>query len=567
METTTPLIGIDLGTSNSAVAWFTDGRATLIADGQKKVLTPSVVGLDDDGHLIVGEAAKARLVSHPTLTHASFKRYMGTDKVFTLGEHRFRAEELSALVLRKLKADAEVSLGCALTRAVITVPAWFNDIQRKAVKTAGHLAGLTVERLVNEPTAASLAYGLADNREQKFLVFDLGGGTFDVSIVDMFEGVIEVRASSGDARLGGDDFTDIIRQWMLSRYPDYQPDGMHHDEAQLVAHAESLKYQLTHQALATATFNAGGHDMTWQLDNDTFTDICQPLLARLKQPVIQALRDARFDIGDLDDVILVGGATRMPVVRQLAARMFGRFPRAELNPDEVVALGAGIQAGLASLDAALDDIVLTDVMPFSLGIETSRRNGERYDTGYFLPIIERNSFVPVSMFQSISTVYDNQRQLDIVVYQGEARRVSENILLDKFTLNIPPRPQVRSPLMYALPTPLTAFWRWNAKWTGRSRVASLVIERAPGSLSPEEIQQRLAQLNALKIHPRDRPENRQLLAQASLRYEQTLGERRHLIDHYSGQFEQALESQDLRIIASARQALEQILAQFDDGLR
>lgn len=523
METTTPLIGIDLGTSNSAVAWFTDGRATLIADGQKKVLTPSVVGLDDDGHLIVGEAAKARLVSHPTLTHASFKRYMGTDKVFTLGEHRFRAEELSALVLRKLKADAEVSLGCALTRAVITVPAWFNDIQRKAVKTAGHLAGLTVERLVNEPTAASLAYGLADNREQKFLVFDLGGGTFDVSIVDMFEGVIEVRASSGDARLGGDDFTDIIRQWMLSRYPDYQPDGMHHDEAQLVAHAESLKYQLTHQALATATFNAGGHDMTWQLDNDTFTDICQPLLARLKQPVIQALRDARFDIGDLDDVILVGGATRMPVVRQLAARMFGRFPRAELNPDEVVALGAGIQAGLASLDAALDDIVLTDVMPFSLGIETSRRNGERYDTGYFLPIIERNSFVPVSMFQSISTVYDNQRQLDIVVYQGEARRVSENILLDKFTLNIPPRPAGEVTVDVRFTYTLDGILEVECKVDGQEQVASLVIERAPGSLSPEEIQQRLAQLNALKIHPRDRPENRQLLAQASLRYEQTLG--------------------------------------------
>ncbi|WP_256742795.1 Hsp70 family protein, partial [Cronobacter sakazakii] len=252
METATPLIGIDLGTSNSAVAWFNEGQATLIADSQKRVLTPSVVGLDDDGHLIVGEAAKARLVSHPALTHASFKRYMGTDKIFALGEHRFRAEELSALVLRKLKADAEVALGSPVTRAVITVPAWFNDIQRKAVKAAGHLAGLTVERLVNEPTAASLAYGLADNREQKFLVFDLGGGTFDVSIVDMFEGVIEVRASSGDARLGGDDFTDIIRQWMLSRYPHYQPSGAQ-AEAQLVDAAESLKRQLTHQSQATAT--------------------------------------------------------------------------------------------------------------------------------------------------------------------------------------------------------------------------------------------------------------------------------------------------------------------------
>ncbi len=566
METVTPLIGIDLGTSNSAVAWFTGGQSTLIADSDKRVLTPSVVGLDDDGHLIVGAAAKARLVSHPTLTHASFKRYMGTDKVFTLGEHRFRAEELSALVLRKLKTDAEVALGSTITRAVITVPAWFNDIQRKAVKTAGHLAGLDVERLVNEPTAASLAYGLADNREQKFLVFDLGGGTFDVSIVDMFEGVIEVRASSGDARLGGDDFTDVIRQWMLSRYPDYQPTDAFED-AQLTAQAEDLKHQLTQQALATATLHAGGQEMTWRLDNDTLTDICQPLLARLKQPVIQALRDARFDIGDLDDVILVGGATRMPVVRQLAARMFGRFPRAELNPDEVVALGAGIQAGLASLDAALDDVVLTDVMPYSLGIETARRHGERFESGYFLPIIERNSFVPVSMFRSIATVYDNQRQLEIAVFQGEARRVAENILLDKFTLDIPPRLAGEVTVDVRFTYTLDGILEVECKIDGQEDVASLVIERAPGSLSPEEIQQRLAQLNALKIHPRDRTENRQLLAQASLRYEQTLGERRHLIDHYSAQFEQALESQDLRAIADARQSLAQILAQFDDGLR
>lgn len=566
METATPLVGIDLGTSNSAVAWFSEGHATLIADGQKRVLTPSVVGLDDDGHLIVGEAAKARLVSHPALTHASFKRYMGTDKIFALGEHRFRAEELSALVLRKLKADAEVALGAPVTRAVITVPAWFNDIQRKAVKAAGHLAGLTVERLVNEPTAASLAYGLADNREQKFLVFDLGGGTFDVSIVDMFEGVIEVRASSGDARLGGDDFTDIIRQWMLSRYPHYQPSGAQ-EAAQLVDAAESLKRQLTQQAQATATLSAGDEAMTWTLDNGTLTEICQPLLARLKQPVIQALRDARFDISDLDDVILVGGATRMPVVRQLAARMFGRFPRAELNPDEVVALGAGIQAGLASLDAALDDIVLTDVMPYSLGIETARRNGERYDSGYFLPIIERNSFVPVSMFRSISTVYDNQRQLEIAVFQGEARRVAENILLDKFTLDVPPRPAGEVTVDVRFTYTLDGILEVECKVDGQEGAASLVIERAPGSLSPEEIKQRLAQLDALKIHPRDRTENRQLLAQAGLRYEQTLGERRHLIDHYSAQFEQALESQDLREIALARQALEQILAQFDDGLR
>ncbi len=232
-----------------------------------------------------------------------------------------------------------------------------------------------------------------------------------------------------------------------------------------------------------------------------------------------------------------------------------------------MALGAGIQAGLASLDAALDDIVLTDVMPYSLGIETARRHGERFESGYFLPIIERNSFVPVSMFRSIATVYDNQRQLEIAVFQGEARRVAENILLDKFTLDIPPRPAGEVTVAVRFTYTLDGILEVECKIDGQEGVASLVIERAPGSLSPEEIQQRLMQLNALKIHPRDRTENRQLLALASQRYEQTLGERRHLIDHYSAQFEQALESQDLRTIAEARQSLEQILAQFDDGLR
>ncbi|CCJ78353.1 Chaperone protein DnaK [Cronobacter muytjensii 530] len=226
-----------------------------------------------------------------------------------------------------------------------------------------------------------------------------------------------------------------------------------------------------------------------------------------------------------------------------------------------------VPANVALLDAALDDVVLTDVMPYSLGIETARRHGERFESGYFLPIIERNSFVPVSMFRSIATVYDNQRQLEIAVFQGEARRVAENILLDKFTLDIPPRPAGEVTVDVRFTYTLDGILEVECKIDGQEDVASLVIERAPGSLSPEEIQQRLAQLNALKIHPRDRTENRQLLAQASLRYEQTLGERRHLIDHYSAQFEQALESQDLRAIADARQSLAQILAQFDDGLR
>ncbi len=356
------IIGIDLGTSNCAVSVWRNGQPILVPAADGNNLTPSVVGLDDDGHIIIGHRAKSRLTSHPHLTIASFKRYMGTEHLFTLGPHHFRAEELSALVLGKLKTDTEVFLAQEVTEAIITVPAYFNDIQRKAVKAAGKLAGLKVERVLNEPTAASLAYGLANHSEQKFLVFDLGGGTFDVSIIDMFEGVLEVRASSGDIWLGGDDFTEKVRQWMLSCKPQLS-DAPSETLAELTRLAEEMKCRLTQHPLASCSLGWQGGTLEWELDTPTFAQLCEELLTRLKAPIIQALHDAQFSLASLDHVVLVGGATRMPVVRQVVARMFGRFPRSELHPDEVVALGAGIQVGFMLEDKALDDIVLTDVMP------------------------------------------------------------------------------------------------------------------------------------------------------------------------------------------------------------
>ncbi|WP_227319019.1 molecular chaperone HscC [Cedecea davisae] len=560
-----PIIGIDLGTSNSTVSWFSEGAVRLITGSGEGRLTPSVVGLDDEGQLLIGEAAKNRLVSHPHLTVASFKRYMGTEKIFTLGDKSFRAEELSALVLRKLKTDAEVALGCVITRAAITVPAYFNDAQRKAVKAAGLMAGLEVERLLNEPTAAALAYGLADSREQKFLVFDLGGGTFDVSIVDMFEGVIEVRASSGDAWLGGDDFTEALRQWMLSRHPQLTLDNPEL-AASLTRQAESLKQQLSGQDSACVSLTYGGEEYRWELNEATFQECCSGLLSRLKKPVVQALQDAQFDASQLDSVILVGGATRMPLVRQLVTRMFGRFPRNELNPDEVVALGAGVQAGLIAEDRALDDVVLTDVMPYSLGIEVARRNGDRIEEGFFSPLIERNAFVPVSVMQSFSTVNDNQRQIDIEVYQGESRKVSDNLLLDSMSVKVPARKAGEVSVDVRFTYTLDGILEVECKVSGEQTASTMIIEKAPGTLSPEEIALRLKQLDALKQHPRDLPENRQLAAEAAKRYEQTLGDRRQIIDHYATQFEQALERQDLRLIAAARDELRRVLDQLNDGL-
>ncbi|MGG7445636.1 Hsp70 family protein [Kosakonia oryzendophytica] len=565
-EKISPIIGIDLGTSNSAVSWFEHGSPRLITGSQGERLTPSVVGLDDEGNLIIGAAAKARLVSHPQMTVASFKRYMGTDKTWTLGERPFRAEELSALVLRKLKTDAEVALGCPVNRTVITVPAYFNDAQRKAVKAAGKLAGLHVERLLNEPTAAALAYGLADNSEQKFLIFDLGGGTFDVSIVDMFEGVIEVRASSGDAWLGGDDFTDTIRQWMLVQSPALA-DVPLTCAAELTALAETLKQTLSMQDSAAAQLTYAGVTHQWTLQAETFAECAAPLLARLKKTVVQVLQDAQFDARELDHIILVGGATRMVLVRQLATRMFGRFPRNELNPDEVVALGAGVQAGLIAEDRALDDIVLTDVMPYSLGVAVGKRlEGGNIDAGYFMPLIERNAFVPVSIVETFSTLQDNQRAIEIAVYQGEARRVSDNLLLDRMQIDIPARRAGEVSVDVRFTYTLDGILEVECTLQGEAKTSTMIIEKAPGVLSEEEIAERLRQLDGLKMRPRDVPENRQLLAEASRRYEQLLGERRLMLDHYTSQFEMALNSQDVRHIASAREALRQVLAQFDDGM-
>ena len=553
------LIGIDLGTSNSAVCIWQNGQAVLVPNAYGQNLTPSVIGLDDDGHILTGAPAHARLFTHPDLTLSSFKRFMGTDHQFRLGNQYFRAEELSALLLRSLKADVEQHCGCNVDRAIITVPAYFNDIQRKAVKTAGEMAGLRVERLLNEPTAASLAYGLANQQEQKFLVFDLGGGTFDVSIIDMFEGVIEVRASSGDVFLGGDDFTRSLVSWMLAQYPQLNKEesGL---QGRLVTLAERAKRQLTSQDSVSVSYQHDGETLSWTITNDILAQCCESALERMKKPVIQALRDAKFSPDQVDHIVLVGGATRMPLVRQAVARLFGRFPRTDLHPDEAVALGAGIQAGLAMQDQALDDIVLTDVMPFTLGIEIARRKGDGYESGHFLPLIERNSFVPVSRVESIVTITPQQKVIELAIYQGEARRVTDNILLGSLSVDVPPRPAGEITADVRFTYTLDGILEVECKVDNTGEMQKLVIEKSPGSLTPEQISASLLRLENIKQHPREQLVNRHLVAEANAFYEQSLGDQRRYIADHLYRFESVLDTQDARLIAQARQEIEGLIA-------
>lgn len=557
-------IGIDLGTTNSAVSLWVDGRAQLVPNARGRVLTPSVVGLDDSGNIIIGESARLRLQSHPHLTQASFKRYMGSEATLMLGTQRFRAEELSALLLRQLKQDAESTLGERVQDAVITVPAYFNEIQRRAVKTAGELAGLNVVRLLNEPTAASLAFGLLENREQKYLTFDLGGGTFDVSIIDMFESVVEVRASSGDVMLGGDDFTEAICQWMLDQHPVLR---QHLTEVKPALHAQAheLKCALSTASCASAALDWQGQTWRWTLDEPALAEYCQPLLARLQQPVQQALHDARFSLHDLDHILLVGGATRMPLVRQTVARLFGRFPRHDLNPDEAVALGAGVQAGMVMADAAVEDIVLTDVMPFTLGVEVVKRHYGQIEEGFFLPLIERNTFLPVSKMQSVCTVYPNQSQVILKVYQGEGRRVKDNILLGEMTVSVPPRPAGEVSLDIRFTYTLDGLLEVECSQGEGIEASRLVIEKTPGQMSEQQIAESLQRLAALKQHPRDRAENRALLARGARLYSVLLGDKRARVDEVMSAFEYALDSQDPRVIRQIYEQTAQALSQLEKG--
>jgi molecular chaperone HscC len=560
------IVGIDLGTTNSLVALWRDGAATLVPNPLGQFLTPSCVGFLDDGTLIVGQAARERLQTHPQLSAALFKRYMGTSRAVTLGTQTFRPEELSSFVLRALKADAETFLGEPVTEAIITVPAYFSDAQRKATRVAGELAGLKVERLLNEPTAAALAYGLQNRDESKFLVFDLGGGTFDVSILELFEGVMEVRASAGDNFLGGEDFVTLLMQTFLQQTALGQRVGTRVEDLppplaiRLRVVAEYAKRALTNAATATLQIEHTGETYTWQVDADTFAALAEPLLERLRIPVERALRDARIRPAELHSIMLAGGATRMPMVRRLVSRMFGRFPLVNFNPDEVVALGAAVQAGLKMRDAALDEVVMTDVTPYSMGIEiTERITPERMSKGHYLPIIERNSVVPISQVKSIETVQDNQRVIELRIFQGESPMVVDNVFLGNLRIPIAAKPvgavKVDVRFTYDVNGILEA--ECTVTETGQKHV--LVIEENPGVMTPEEVRQRLQTLSTIKIHPRDQTENRTLMARAERVYQQQLGSQREAVGHAIAVFQDALERQDRDAIREVRAAIKRQL--------
>jgi molecular chaperone HscC len=563
------LVGIDLGTTNSLIGTLVDGQPKLIANAYGSVLTPSVVGLDDSGTLLVGAPARERLISHPHLTAASFKRYMGTQQEFELGARRFRAEELSAMVLQSLKQDAEAFLGAPVTEAIITVPAYFNDTQRKATIAAGKLAGLRVERLLNEPTAAALAYGIANRgAESTYLVFDLGGGTFDVSIVELFDGVIEVHASAGDNFLGGDDFRDqLVKSFFAENAAALAVDPLKPPRELLERasrQAELAKRELSTSFQALMRVVWQDKEVQWQISAADFERHSEALLNRLARPIQQALRDARMRTNELDQIVLVGGATRMSMVRKLVTKLFGRFPMVEINPDEAIAQGAAIQAALKAQDAALDDVVMTDVCPYTMGVEVARPVGpDKIESGFYAPILERNSHIPISREQSFSTMQDKQREILLKVYQGENPLVKNNILLGELRIGVPSAPAYQEGVDVRFTYDLNGLLEVEVTVVSTGAKHRLVIEGNPGILTKTEIEQRLAALAQLKQHPRDDLVNKHLMARAERMYEESLGDLRDVIVHQLAGFRAAVTQQDRREIARVRDEFTAFLDQLE----
>ncbi len=566
------LVGIDLGTTNSAVALWQDGAPQLVPNVLGRELTPSAVSLAKGGRAYVGQAALDRMATHPADTATSFKRMMGTASTVTLAGITLTPEDLSAMVLRSLADDVEAATGERPTAAVITVPAYFNERQRRATRRAGEIAGLEVRRLINEPTAAALAFGLTDRGDREpFLVFDLGGGTFDVSIVEMFDGIVEVRASAGDNRLGGDDFDAALVKLVEPLLAKEAGNGdalallpADRRHALLTLAAERTRRALSAAEEAEFTVVAGDTALTARVTAEAFEEAAAGLVKRLRDPVIRALRDCHIDVRTLSDIVLVGGATRMPVVRKALTRMFGRFPNATVHPDHAVALGAAIQAGLLSGGKGLEEIRITDVAPFTLGVNTATRDQHgRIHDGIFAPIIERNTPVPVSRMEGFHTMGDNQRQVTFAIYQGEARDVNKNVKLGELTVPVPPRGagEVAVNVRFTYDTSGLLDVDVEVPATGLTR--NLVIVDEEDRRSTKDVAASRKRLEKLKVHPRDEAENVAMLARAERAYEGFTGHVRDVIGQALTEFQGALEKQDPRLIAGAREALIGLLDQID----
>ena len=503
------IIGIDLGTTNSLCSVFREGKVELIPNAFGEFLTPSVVSIGENGEVFVGKIAKEMLITKPSCTFAEFKRNMGTDYSYTVGEKSYRAEELSAFLLRRLKEDAEHFLGEKVTEAIISVPAYFNDDKRCATKNAGRLAGLKVERLVNEPSAVALKYHLESKKMETFIVFDLGGGTLDVSLVDAFDNMVEIRAVAGDNYLGGKDFNKIIADNF------YQKEGLDRDafsyEEQGIVQkeAELLKRELSQENEAERIFLLQEKEYKMRLTNQELIHICKDLFKRMSVPLRKVINDSGVELEEIDKIILVGGSSKMPVVRQYLKSLTEIEVIADNRPDESIALGVGMAAAIKERTGEIKDFILADICPFSIGVEV-------YD-GTFSTIIERNDTLPCRKMQDYVTARDNQTEMEFRIYQGENMRAEENLLLGTLKISgFPPAPAkvmgARVTFLYDINGIL------DVQIDSSTQSVHKVIMNKKMGLSEEELENHLEELQKMSIHPLGKEKDRLLIERAERIY-------------------------------------------------
>ena len=560
------IIGIDLGTTNCLAAYFADGKPHLIPNRLGEYLTPSVISVDENNQLYVGATARERKIKYPNSTVEVFKRSMGTDKLFETGSNKMDAVMLSSIMLSTLKEDAERFTGETVTDAVISVPAYFNELQRKATKQAGIMAGLNVRRIINEPTAAALAYGINDiERDRTILAFDLGGGTFDVSILEFFDGIMEVHAIAGDNYVGGEDFTSKLVD-MFCDINNINPASLKGNEkAHLRNQCEKAKKQFSNADIVKITCNIRSAEYHAEIHISDFEYACMDLLNRIVKPIEHSLNDSGMDIDDIDDIIFIGGGTRFPIIKNLVTKMFGRFPNTSVNPDEAVALGAAIQCAMSTRNEAIKEVVMTDVCPFTLGtsIVEDAKNKLSQNQLIFSPIIERNTVIPVSRTRRYYTASDYQNMIEFDILQGESRFAKNNLTLGTIKIKLPEKPAGEESILATFTYDVNSLLEVKIKVESTGVERTVILQQSDNKISEEEAKARMAELDYLKILPWEDEANKQLIFRCERMYEENTGEIREYIGNLMTKFDYVMGTQDKRAIEELRKQIHNILDEIE----
>lgn len=559
------IIGIDLGTTNSLVAVWENGESVLIPNSLGSFLTPSVVSFDEDGTVYVGEIAKERLTTHPFTTVASFKRNMGTRYRYEVWGKEYKPEELSALVLKKLKEDAENYLGEPVEEAVISVPAYFNDMARTATKNAGALAGLKVDRIINEPSAAALACQERSMEEEaNILVFDFGGGTLDVSLVECFDNVIEIVAISGDNKLGGNDFDEAIAMEFCRK------NGIEYhalsagEKSVLQSKANQCKLELTDSEEAEMTADEDGIRGQLSLNRKELIAISSELFLRMELPVKRVLSDWGHRDDSLHRVVMVGGSCKMPIVQYFLEHLLGDYSSEVLDPDHMIAKGMGVYAGIKERDQDVKDMLLTDICPFSLG--TAVHNKEDPRKPFYSVIIERNTALPASRENIYRTMHDNQRKVGCEIYQGEEFYAENNLLLGKVMVKVPPAPKGEESISIRYTYDINGILIVDIKVNSTGETTQKVIVSEETSMTEKELQSYMKKLEALKIHPRDKEENKLLFAKGERLYQSAVGLLRDDIGDKMKYYEFLLGKQDEFLLSRWRKTFHAYLDEVEAAM-